>query len=116
MTWSIVAGLILTLGLLTAPALSHAQNAEPPRFQPPRPPSMDQEFEEAEDEDVIDQPGKAPPPPPMPGGSLTPAESPAIDLRAFGAKSPSADPSKLHFKVVEGAFYEKGKPRGRTQK
>lgn len=86
-----------------------------PRFQPPRPPPLEQEFEDPSDEDfdVGDQPNRIPPPPPggqNPAGGAAPA--PVIDYKPSSASK--VEPGKVRFQIVEGAFYEKGKPRGRA--
>ena len=90
---------------------------DPPRFQPPRPPPMDQDFEDpAEDElENSDAPSRAQAiPPPSTGVPI----SPPPPVTEFRPQQPpptgTIDSAKLKFKVVEGQFYEKGQKRGRT--
>ncbi|MGZ3723348.1 MAG: hypothetical protein ACXVA9_10480 [Bdellovibrionales bacterium] len=106
---------VLLAGLLILSPRIWAQ--DPPRFQPPRPPPMDQDFEDpAEDElENGDAPNRAVVPPAT-VGSPQPAAPPVTDFRPAQPVPSAADQSKVKFKVVDGEFYEKGKKRGRTSK
>lgn len=107
-------GLLLVLGLSP-----HALAQDPPRFQPPRPPALDQDFEDSGEDDFDgDQPTRAPPPA-VSGTSGLNAPAPApvapsADLKPSTSLNNGAEQNKLRFKVVDGAFYEKGKRRGRA--
>jgi hypothetical protein len=109
----------------TPPATNPAQSAEvpprrhkrspaqdAPRFQPPHPP--EQEFEDPSDDDfdVGDQPNRPPPPPPG-GQTPVPATPPVTDFKPPTTPA-KTEPTKVRFQIVDGAFYEKGKRRGRA--
>jgi hypothetical protein len=109
-----LATLFLSLLALLNPAPSFAQSpSEPPggyRFQPPRPPSVEDFYDDDEielgDEGAT---GFRPPPPPT-----TPPPPPANNLpMEDGFARGTRDTKKLKFEVVDGIYYEKGKKRSR---
>ena len=88
-----------------------------PRFQPARPPPLDSDFDDPieEEPDIM--------PPPMPNPNLMPG----VPMPPVNSQTPSAPPattefrpsgdggnSKIRFEVLDGEFFEKGKPRGRA--
>jgi len=83
---------------------------DPPRFSPPKPPPLDGEFDDPENEDA-DMPKAPPPSNGMPPPSYSPPPMPSTG----GNDRPSvSQPGKFHFQTVDGEFYEKGKKRGRA--
>lgn len=122
-------GLIATIGMLLAvmpPSLKRAHAQEPDggyRFEPPQPPPLDGPDLDEPDEDVMemgDEGGYRPPPPPPPmpqtqegNGTANFTPPPQQDLRLPPAFSNSHTSGKLHFRVVDGEFWEKGKKRTR---
>jgi hypothetical protein len=85
---------------------------DPPRFSPPRPPSLDQDFDDPSEDELEngDSPNRAqvPPPssvpPPVVNGNNTPPPS----------NGSASGQSKLKFELADGEYYEKGKKRGRS--
>src|SRR5665213_1393128 len=87
---------------------------DPPRFSPPKPPPLDQDFDDPNDEEEGDSPTRAGVPAPPSGTSSStaaPTPPPSTDFHSAAA---APDANKVKFKVVEGEYYEKGKKRGRT--
>src|SRR5262245_1828074 len=89
----------------------------PPRFQPPKPPPIDpdQEFDDPGDDFEVGErsvPAVGQTPPPNTQGQLPPPPSPPVN--DFRPVTPNPSDGKVRFKIVENAFYEKGKPRGRA--
>lgn len=80
----------------------------------PRPPVPDNgDFDDSTDDDfeLGDQPNRMnPPPPPVP----PPANGSNGDFQPSTPFTTRKDNGKLHFKIVEGEFWEKGKRRGRA--
>lgn len=102
------------LALTTLRATAQPVPPEPPKFQPPRPPDPNADFDDPAEENLElgDAPNRlAAPPPPPPGGAIPP---PVSDFRPAVAPSAKLDPGKPHFQLVEGEFWEKGKRRGRS--
>jgi hypothetical protein len=122
------ASLLSTLLLGTGGAPPHAAAQEESRFQPPPPlppPQMDMddmgydEIEELESEanrpriPTFGAPAVAPAPA-MPNPPPEPSPPPPSFRGATTSFSKSATSDNVHFKVVEGEFYQKGKRRGRA--
>jgi hypothetical protein len=86
---------------------------DPPRFSPPRPPALDQDFEDpAEDElENGDSPNRAQVPPPS---SVPPPVVPANNDNHPPQGGGVNGAPKLKFELADGEYYEKGKKRGRS--
>jgi hypothetical protein len=112
--WILLAGFVAS-----GPALAQQPRIRSPRRgvaqdRGPRPPPLDgADFDDTtEDEfEMGDQPNRMNPPPPPPPPAAAPP--PVNDFRPSTPLN-SGEPGKLHFKVVEGQFWEKGKRRGRA--
>lgn len=113
MKFSITLMTLLIVSQISAPTLAQ----DGPRFQPARPPPLDNDFD-----DPIEEEFDAPPPP-MPQPNLMPG----VPMPQVNSQTPSSPPatsefrpsngngnSKLRFEIVEGEYFEKGKPRGRA--
>jgi hypothetical protein len=108
--------LMIALGLGLSAPRSWAQDS---RFQPPRPPPLDGEaFDDDEDVMELGDEGYRPPPPPPPMGNSGGPSNGAADFRPpppglTNLSGSTTSPKKFKFQVVEGEFYEKGKKRTR---
>ena len=112
----------LLLSLLLHHGVSHAQG-EPPRFQPPPigTPEREDFDDEVEELDADGAPLRPPAPggfnnqTPLPGQPLPPAQPPPSvrgNMNTFTTSDGKTN--AIHFQVVEGEYFEKGKRRHRA--
>jgi hypothetical protein len=121
--------LVPVLILITSSMVAHARDARMPaqdagssRFQPPRPPALDNDaFDDDDELDLGDDVGggyRPPPPPAPPGGAAgaapgSPGDSGRPTQPPLYTQSTFTSAKKFQFKIVEGEYWEKGKKRQR---
>lgn len=114
----------LTILLLFGGPIALAQ-VPPPKFQPPTRP-LDADFDDPVEEELDGDPARmgmpSVPPPNFNHGQPPPAPPPNNDFHPIGGSGGGigaggggpAGNGKVRFQIVDGEFYEKGKPRGRA--
>ena len=113
---SLLGALILFLGLGLTGRELRAEDMS--RFQPPRPPPLDSDAFDPDEDDAMElgeEGFRPPPPPPPPGGAATGGgfNPPPSSVAPMNLNGPITSAKKFRFKLVEGEFYEKGKKRSR---